>query len=80
MHHIKTITLQLTTVAVWLAGAMNASAAPTVAYQDASPAEVVTLQVTGDITYGPGGVYAGICNLIVDGAATRGFCVSRLLH
>jgi hypothetical protein len=75
MDHMKIRELQLAMVAVSLAGAMSASATFTVAFDNVSPEQVVTLQVTGDITYGPGGVYAGIYNLTVAGVATPSFCI-----
>jgi hypothetical protein len=58
-----------------LAGAMSASASITVAFDNVSPRQAITLQVTGDVSYGPGGVYAGIFNLIVAGVATPAFCI-----
>ena len=75
MTYMKTRTLRLTMLAFSLAGAMSASAALTVAFNNVSPEQVVNLQVAGDFTYGPGGVYAGINNLTVDGVATSGFCI-----
>jgi hypothetical protein len=71
MDHMKIRELQLAMVAVSLAGAMSASATFTVAFDNVSPEQVVTLQVTGDITYGPGGVYAGIYNLTVAGVGAH---------
>ena len=67
--------LQLAIMAAALAGASSASASLTVTETSVSPNEVVTLQVTGSSTFGPGGVYAGIYNLSVDGVATPSFCI-----
>jgi hypothetical protein len=73
--NMKIRTLQIAIMAVALAGASSASAALTVAFTGVNPEEVVTLQVTGVSAFGPGGVYAGIYNLTVDGVATPSFCI-----
>jgi hypothetical protein len=73
---MKTPKLKLAILAAALAGAMTASASIVqVQYVGVNPNEVVNLQVTGSTTYGPGGVYAGVYNLVVDGVATPSFCI-----
>jgi hypothetical protein len=66
-------------MAAALAVATSASASLTVAFDNVSPAEVVNLQVvdtgSGIGSFGPGGVYAGIYTLTVDGVATPSFCI-----
>jgi len=65
-------------VAFSLAGAMSASAALSVAFNNVSPVQAVNLQVTGiSVPWGTGsiGVNAGIYNLTVDGVPTAGFCI-----
>jgi hypothetical protein len=69
--------IQLAIVAASLAWAMNASAI-FVHVTGVSPGQVVNLTVTGSITYGGGGVWAGIYNLAVGGppgVATPSFCI-----
>ena len=72
--NMKIRTLQIAILAVALAGASSASAV-IVTFDGVNPEEVVTLQVTGGSAFGPGGVYAGIYNLTVDGVATPSFCI-----
>jgi hypothetical protein len=71
--------LELAIMAAALAVATSASASLTVAFDNVSPSEVVSLQVvdtgSGIGNSGPGGVYAGIYNLTVDGVATPSFCI-----
>jgi hypothetical protein len=79
MTYMKTRTLRLTMLAFSLAGAMSASAALSVAFNNVSPEQVVNLQVSSPIAYS-GDVYAGIYNLTVDGVATAGFCIDVQRH
>ena len=66
--------MPLAILAAGLAGAMSASAV-TLTFDGVSPSEVVNLTVSGAVTFGPGGVYAGIYNQTVDGVATPSFCI-----
>ena len=66
--------LPLAVMAAGLAGAMSAGAV-TLTFDGVSPGDVVTLQVGGAFTFGPGEVYAGIYNQTVDGMATPSFCI-----
>jgi hypothetical protein len=72
---VKIGNLQLAIMAAAFAGAMSASGQVTLTFDGVNPGEVVNLQVSGAVTFGPEGVYAGIYNQTVDGVATPSFCI-----